>query len=86
VALFAGTAAALEEIAFLSVSHLYVILGTGIDTHLLTFSQFKIPVSEIEGQNNPFFAFNHWINSFVFSAATLQWFQDTFGQKWYGYV
>lgn len=49
----------------------------------LVLFNFKIPrkSSEIESQNTPFFAFNHWINSFIFSASTLQWFHDIFGAK-----
>jgi hypothetical protein len=40
-------------------------------------------MSSVEGENNPYRAFNQWVNSIIFPQEYLQWFSENFEAKWF---
>lgn len=60
---------------------LALFAGTTAALEELMFLGLNIPVSEIDGMNNPFCAFNQWVNGMLFPQSALGWYDQTFGRK-----
>lgn len=47
----------------------------------IDFFGLDIPNTSLNGKYNPFYAFNHWVNTLLYPAGVLEWFESTFDPK-----